>query len=651
MAHAGLSLRFLCPLLCAGLALGASPWPPAARARAQALVAQLSQDEKLSLMQGTGTGAYAGSLPAIARLGIPALTLEDGPQGVGDGLVHVTAWPSALAAAASWDADLAFRFGKAMGEEQFGKGTNVMLGPGTNLARVPWNGRLYEYYSEEPALSGPFVSAVVRGVQTSNVSACVKHHLGNSQEFDRGGEDAQIPERALHELYLPAFAAAADAGAGSFMLGVNKVRGLENSADKETIDLLFVDHGFQGFMVTDWAGIVVPNASAAALAGTSVEMPRGIQYQYLPLFIANGTVPISTIDNLVVRVLTTAAALGILDTPPSADRNTAAVVTSPAHTALAREIGGRAAVLLKNSVPVGDQLPILPFSAARFPRGLLVLGDESTATGCGSGEVQRPYVVSTFAGLYSALNPTAKRPNNCTLYPDVDFFQDGATCVTVSTAANTSACCALCAATASCNFWTLVNDNACPGQPMPQPAGQCFLKPTDAGRTPHAGLVSGACASMPPSVPPLFVYAGQDAGVAAALAPDFDVVLYVAALPSVEPNPGCEGNDRLTLALDGWQDAMITAVAATNPRVVVVTRTGGAVLMPWLDSVATVLHTGLTGQESGNALADVLLGAVNPSGKLTVTFPSADNATWLLSASQYPGVLNATTGFYETHYS
>ena len=93
--------------------------------------------------------------------------------------------------------------------------------------------------------------------------------------------------------------------------------------------------------------------------------------------------------------------------------------------------------------------------------------------------------------------------------------------------------------------------------------------------------------------------------MAAALAPDFDVVLYVAALPSVEPNPGCEGNDRLTLALDGWQDAMITAVAATNPRVVVVTRTGGAVLMPWLDSVATVLHTGLTGQESGNALADV----------------------------------------------
>jgi beta-glucosidase len=253
---------------------GSSPWPDGALARARELVGNLTLPEKISLLQGDGVGPWAGTLPAISRLGIPVLALLDGPQGVGDGLRLVTAWPAALSVAASWDSGLMQRWGAAMGLEQFRKGTNIMLGPGTNLARVPWNGRLYEYYSEEPLLASALVAAVVQGVQANNISACVKHFLGNSQESWRGQDDAVIGERALHEMYYPAFRAAARAGAGSFMLGVNKVRGLENSANAETIGLLFAD-GFLGFLMTDWAGIVVPNASAAAWAGTSVEMPVG----------------------------------------------------------------------------------------------------------------------------------------------------------------------------------------------------------------------------------------------------------------------------------------------------------------------------------------------------------------------------------------
>ena len=454
---AAAALLALLPLACAS-APSTFPWPPSARARAAALVAQMTQAEKLSLLQGDGEPSYAGTLPAIARLGVPEMTLLDSPQGVGDGLGGVTAFPSALAAAAAWDVDLLEQWGDAMGQEFFGKGVNVMLGPGTCLARVPLNGRLYEYYSEEPLLSSASVAAVVRGVQArNNVSVTVKHFIGNSQEFNRGNEDAQIGERALHEMYLPAYLASVAAGAGSFMLGVNKVRGLENSANAETIGYLF-DAGFEGFLMTDWAGIVVPNASAAAWAGASVEMPRGYQYQFLPAFIANGSVPMSVIDGLVTRVLTTSVALGLMDTPAQpATRNPGSPVMTPAHVALARTLAARGTVLLKNSPPAGDDAPLLPLEPARLPRGILVLGDQTTVAGCGSGEVQRPYVVTPFQGLYAALAPNATRPVNCTFFADTDFFQDGAACVTVPGAypdAASAACCALCTNTSGCNAWT-----------------------------------------------------------------------------------------------------------------------------------------------------------------------------------------------------
>jgi beta-glucosidase len=384
-------------------------------------------------------------------------------------------------------------------------------------------------------------------------------------------------------------------------------------------------------------------------------MPRGYQYQYLPAFIANGSVPMSVIDGLVTRVLTTSVALGLIDTPAQpATRNPGSPVMTPAHVALARTIAARGTVLLKNEPPAGDAAPLLPLEPARLPRGILVLGDQTTVAGCGSGEVQRPYVVSPFQGLYAALAPNATRPVNCTFLADTDFFQDGAPCVTVPGAypdAASAACCALCTNTSGCNAWTVVPAANCPGQPKQQPAAQCFLKPNTDGDRPHPGITSGTCAPPPPSDPPLTFYAGQDPVAAAALARTVDAVVFVAATPAVEPNPGCEGNDRLTLALPPWNDAVIEAVAAANPRVVVVTRTGGAALMPWLGAVPAVVHQGLAGQEAGNALADVLLGKENPGGKLTVSFPADDFATWLETPDQYPGIFNNVSGFWETQYS
>lgn len=610
----------------------------------------MSLSEKLSLMQGSGGATYAGTLPAIPRLGIPAHTLEDGPQGVGDGMGGVTAFPTALTVAQSWDPALLYAFGGAVGLEHIIKGVNVMLGPGTNIARVPFNGRLWEYYSEDPLLSAAAVSAVVRGAQDAgNLSACVKHYLANNEEHSRNTEDARIPLRALHEVYGYAFRAAAEAGAGSFMLGVNQVNGLENSANPYTTGMLF-DAGFQGWLVTDWAGIVVRNASAAAFAGTSVEMPRGYQYQFLPQFIANGSLPISVIDGLVTRVLTTAAALGILDAPPDPARGPGAVATSPAHAALARTLAARGTVMLKNE---GGALPLNPADPA-LRNGILLLGDETTVTGCGSGNVRAPHVTTPYEGLYAALNPhPPPRPVNCTLFPGVDFFQDGAVCKTVAPRPDLpAACCALCTATPGCNAWTVLAGPQCPGDPLNGTVGQCFLKPDTQGYRPHAGLVSGVCAPLPPSSPPLLYFPGalQNATGAAALAHGAGAVVVVAALPVAEPDPGCEGSDRTTLALPVGYDELIEAVAAANARVVVVTRTGGAALMPWAPSVAAIVHTGLAGQEAGGALADVLVGAVNPGGKLTVSFPRNDFAHWLTSAEQYPGVVGAD-GFWQTNYS
>ena len=404
---------------------------------------------------------------------------------------------------------------------------------------------------------------------------------------------------------------------------------------------------------------MVPNASAAALAGTSVEMPRGYQYQYLKDFIANGTLPLAVLDGLVTRVLTTAAALGLLDTPPSPARGPAATATSPQHAALARTLAARGAVLLKNE---GGLLPLRPTSPD-LAAGILVLGDQTTVAGCGSGNVRQPDALTTpFQGLLAALNANASRPTNCTVLPDTDFFQDGAPCATVSTngsaspAALTDACCALCTLRPACQAWTVVPGQACPGMPPPGPGapGQCFLKPDTSGQRPHPGIASGTCAPYPPTRPPLLYFpeALGEPAVAADLARGFAAVVIVAALPVQEPQPGCEGQDRTTLALPPQYDALIAAVAAANPRVIVVTRTGGAALMPWLSAVPAVLHMGLAGQEAGGALADVLLGAVNPGGKLTVSFPASDTAHWLATPAQYPGVFNASgDGFWRTNYS
>ena len=650
-----------------------SPWPPSALERATNLVSNMTLAEKLSLLQGDEKGnGYAGHLPSIARLNIPEFNLEDGPQGVADGLLYVTAFPSSLTMAQTWNSTIAYLYGNAMGQEQYNKGTTILLGPGTNIARVPWNGRLYEYYSEDPYVSSQIVSSHIRGIQDNNISACVKHFLANSQEYQRGNEDALISYRTLHELYLPAYLAASAAGAGSYMVGTNKVNNYENSANQYTINALF-NAGFQGFLMTDWAGIMVPNASAAAIAGTSVEMPKGYQYQYLPEYLANGTITETIIDNLVIRVLTTAAALGLLDTPSNQTyRNIHANVTNDEHILLARDIASEAIVLLKNN-PImfnNRNQSLLPLPSPNnpnltqiLPKGIAIIGDSAygtanTVVGCGSGQVQLPYVSSVYEAFieqYIIAQNTSRINNNCSVYSGTDFFQNGAPCESVSGTTieeASTACCSMCINTVGCNAWSIVQGANCPGQSVPNP-NQCFLKPNTEGYKSNPSVTSGVCANYPSDTLNIVYDSGTNLTRVEEIATMVDIVIVLVDIPtSNDPaSPNCEGMDRLNLSLPVPEELIINTTVMNNPNVIVIIRSGGPVLMPWINNVPTVLQAGLSGQEAGNAVLNVLIeGKKNPGGKLTISYPPAEDLTWLQTEEQYPGIYNSTDNFWHTNY-
>lgn len=224
---------FLLSAVCGGLLLSsasassADAWPPSAYAQAKATVAALTTAEKIQLVSGDNSQyqkcgskncTYVGYIQGVPRLNLSDVYLEDGPQGVADQMKFVTAWPSAMTMAQSWDPSLLQVWGAAMGVEQAAKGSNVMLGPAVALVRVPWSGRNFEYLSEDPFFNAAMAGPLVHGIQdTNNISACVKHFIYNSQETNRSIYSAIVDERTGRELYAPPYAAAVDAGVGSVM--------------------------------------------------------------------------------------------------------------------------------------------------------------------------------------------------------------------------------------------------------------------------------------------------------------------------------------------------------------------------------------------------------------------------------------------------
>jgi beta-glucosidase len=561
------STVFLALGLFTNVARCASPWPEAPRVRAANVVANLTIDEKVALCSGCNAGygtstafsLYVGWSAGVPRLDIGNILWEDGPNGVADGLLGVTAFPSAMTVAQSWRPDLFETWGLAMGAEQRAKGSSVMLGPAVALVRVPWSGRVFEYFSEDPVLNSALSFSIVKGIQSNNISASVKHWMLNSQEVNRGdargspGMSSNIDERTARELYVPPYAAAVDAGVGTVMCAfvrVNNTYACENSVILN--ELLFSDLGFAGTVVSDWTA--THSSIESALNGLTVEMEWKQNSTYfgenLKAAVLNGSVPLERLNDMANRVLTTIfATTDIGDVPLPHSRNTTANVTSPIHSALAYELAVAGTVLLKNN-------GLLPLEANTLCR-IVIAGDSSDIiSGGGSGGVVPPYIISAEAGLQAQL--------------------------------------------------------------------------------PGTTIISAE---------------GDNATAAAIAAADADVAIVIVGMRT------SEGMDRLNLSLPWPQDEIVRAILAVQPKTVVVTRCSGACLLPWAVDAPAIVSQLYAGQESGNALADILLGNRNPAGKLTVTWPQTGLDTWLSPSgggpvipSSYPGV-DQGRGYPEVNYS
>lgn len=364
--------------------------------RVTKLLQALTLDEKLSLCAGQGLW----KTKAVERLGIKPFKLTDGPRGIGfhSSGKRCTAFPSGIAQAATWDEDLMERFGQALGQECRAVGGRTILGPAFNIARTPLNGRTFEYLSEDPFLNSRLVVPIVKAVQQQGVAACIKHFAANNQETNRVRISAEVSERALQEIYLPAFRAAVEQGdAWSVMAAYNSINGVPASENADLLKHKLRDEwGFRGFVVTDWfAARGTTSSEACVKGGLSLEMPgKGSRYRYknLKTSYAQGLFNETELDDNLRGLLCAMVLTGHLDPPAQrCERNT------PEHQNLAREMAEAGMTLLKND---GALLPLDP---ARI-RKIAVLGPKLKKRNClplwgGSAGVWSPYEITPWQGL------------------------------------------------------------------------------------------------------------------------------------------------------------------------------------------------------------------------------------------------------------
>lgn len=494
------------------------------------LLQRLTLEEKLQLCAGKG---FWKTRP-VKRLGLRSMGMTDGPHGVAfhSSFRRATRFPAEIALAACWNPALAEAFGIALGAETRAAGKQVVLAPGVNICRTPLNGRTFEYFTEDPYLNSRLAVAVVRGVQSQGVAACVKHFAANNQELNRMTVDVRIGERALREIYLPAFEAAVrEAGAEMVMACYNKVNGEHGCENRYLLkDILRDEWGFKGTVVSDWfAARNTRSTRSCVEGGLNLEMPgtgaRRLTAKALQRALAAGEISEAQIDANLRGLLYTLVRTGCdrpAETPVEPDREE--------HARLARRIATESLVLLKNDNA------LLPLDTSVRKR-IAVVGKHATRhfTGPlkgGSSGVWPRYAVTPLQALRRHLG-------------DAQIVKDPATA--------------------------------------------------------DAALVFAGLGHRP----------GQD----------------------------CEHFDRRELELPAEQIDLIRQTAAQNPNTVVVLISGSPIAMDaWLHEVSAVLVAWYGGQEAGNAIADVLLGAANPAGRLPVTFPRRlEDCSAHRSPRTYPG--------------
>jgi beta-glucosidase len=355
----------------------------------EALIARMTLEEKIQMLHGANRRGFIGYVPAIPRLGIPELALTDGPAGVRHG--PGTAFPAPVALAATWDRSLAQEYGAALGAETKAKGQNILLGPMVNIVRVPEGGRNFETFGEDPYLTAQIALAEIRGIQSQGVMAEVKHYAANNQEKDRLQVSAEVDERTLREIYLPAFEAAVkEAKVGSVMAAYNKVNGTFSSENTHLLkDILKGEWGFDGFVVSDWGA--THSTVEAANNGLDIEMP-GDKYfgQQLLVAVQQGQVSQAIIDDKVRRILRMMVRFEFLDRPAKVGP-----LDYAAQGRVARRVAEAGVVLLKNE---GN---VLPLDVSNF-KSIALIGpyaDRATSGGGGSARMSALNTVNPLGAI------------------------------------------------------------------------------------------------------------------------------------------------------------------------------------------------------------------------------------------------------------
>jgi len=529
-----------------------------ARARAAAIVAKMTLDEKIGLLHGLFPPRAAGKtrneliqaaghIDGVPHLGIPLIRESDASLGVANQVEQrkgdtATALPSSLATAASFDPAIARAGGTMIGSEARAKRFDVLLAGGIGLTRDPWNGRNFEYLGEDPLLAGIMGGAHIAGVQSNRIVSTIKHYVLNAQETGRMVLDARIGEGALRESDLLAFQIAIERGKpGSVMCAYNKINGDWACENRFLLtDVLKRDWGYRGWVMSDWGAV----HSSAKAANAGLDQQSGQELDSAIFFdaplradIASGKVPMARLDDMVVRYLTGLIETGRFDTPTPASNQP---IPYAAHALVAQRAAEAGIVLLKND---GGTLPL----ASKVKRIVLIGGHADVGVLSGGGSSQ----VRSVGGVPVEI-------------------------------------------------------------PLTSGAAASFARVTWHNSSPLKALRAALPGAQVSYVD------GKDPAAATAAARDADLAIVFATQWTTE------AEDVPNLSLPDSQDSLIAAVAAAQPKTAVVLETGGPVTMPWLDRVPAVIAAWYPGQRGGEAIADILTGKVNPSGRLPITFPVSE---------------------------
>ena len=548
--------------------------------RVEDALSRMTVEEKVGMIHAQSKFSSAG----VPRLGIPEIWMSDGPHGIRPEVLwdewsqagwtndSCFAFPALTCLAASWNKDMSLLYGKSIGEEARFRNKTVLLGPGVNIYRTPLNGRNFEYMGEDPYLSSKMVVPYIKGVQSNGVSTCVKHFALNNQEVDRDKVNVNVDDRALYEIYLPAFKAAVQEGGTWAIMGSYNLYKNEQCCHNQYLlnDILRKEWGFEGVVVSDWGG--AHNTLQSITNGLDMEfgtwtpgMAWGKTNNYDNYFLAqpylamikSSKVGTKELDQKVRRILR----LEFL-TNMNKNRPFGAMVSED-HIIAGRKIASEGIVLLQN------KNNILPIDLSKTKK-IAVIGENAVkmmTVGGGSSSLKAKYEVSLLDGL-------RKRAGAQT---EIVFAR-----VYVGDASGTA-------------------DGVTTGQ---------NLKETRSADELIADAIN--------------------------VAKSADYVIFVGGLNKSE-HQDSEGTDRLELGLPYNQDKLISELAKVNKNFVAVNISGNAVAMPWVNEVPAIVQAWFLGSEAGNAIAAVLVGDVNPSGKLPFTFPVKLEDNGAIAMGEYPG--------------